>query len=144
MLGIWSTRVLRHERDFFWFYFTLKTVHSYYSYIQCCWAQLLGRSQYVAPNFIFCAFFIHLSDVHLPALVISYVILEVCFRRRCAKLKCTELYCHYQIPAKFIKMISGPHSSYSWLYSLWYDYWSLSSLCGVLNVDETIIYLKIV
>lgn len=68
----------------------------------------------IAPNFIFCGFFVHLSDAspYLHWLFhISYLrfalegAIDSLFGYNRPKLKCDKIYCHYQIPGKFIKVI---------------------------------------
>lgn len=75
----------------------------------------------IAPNFIFCGFFVHLSDAS-PYLhwlfhtsYLRYAIegaTDALFGYNRPKLKCDELYCHYQIPSKFIKVIDMHRNSF--------------------------------
>lgn len=68
----------------------------------------------IAPNFIFCGFFVHLTDAspYLHFLFyISYLryaaegCVDALFGYDRPKLKCNDIYCHFQIPGKFIKVV---------------------------------------
>lgn len=75
----------------------------------------------LAPILMFCGFFVHLSDAS-PKLAwlfhISYLryalegTIDAMLGFNRPKLRCDDIYCHYQIPAKFIKEVDMHHNDF--------------------------------
>lgn len=75
----------------------------------------------LAPILMFCGFFVHLSDAspNLHWLFhISYLryalegTIDAMLGFNRPKLQCDEIFCHYQIPAKFIKEVDMHHNDF--------------------------------
>lgn len=94
-----------------------------YSFCRCCifqWGVIIGPF-FIAPFVIFAGFFLRLADS--PAAFkwifhISYMKLslegaaQALFGYNRPKLPCNEIYCHYRLPAKFLKVIDMNHGDF--------------------------------